>query len=222
MASQLYLALGDSITCGYHATHPTRTYVHQVTQYLRAEQMATAANVIARNGWTSHQLLHALQTLPRPLLEQTHIATVLIGGNNLRRQYYRLFGHTTPLNLITHTVESFSASVARICETLARGGVQHVFLGTIYNPFPNAPIVTHAIDAINHAIRKQANEYGCVFVDVFPLFDRSQNTYIQHYRTGTLADMATPFRRPIHPNDAGHTVIATAFVRHVRERFATL
>jgi len=222
VARTLYLALGDSITCGYSATQTTRTFVYQVMQHLQEHAITTETRMVAQHSWTSRQLWLAAQTLPPAVWQNAGVATILIGGNDLRRQYYSLFGHPAPLQVVTRAVEGFSASLQRLCQQTSERGIPHVFIGNIYNPFPNAPMVMHAIENLNAVIQTHANTYNFTLVDLYSAFDMHQRRFIHHYRTGRIEDMATPFRRPIHPNDEGHQIIAKQFIRHIVQSFAKM
>ncbi|MCY0881184.1 MAG: SGNH/GDSL hydrolase family protein, partial [Firmicutes bacterium] len=91
MARDIYVALGDSITAGYDATHPAHTFVHQFYTVIRRRQLAQRTTVIAQNGWDTQTLQRAVQSSWPKLWDEVSLATVLIGGNDLRKLLTRQF-----------------------------------------------------------------------------------------------------------------------------------
>lgn len=76
-----YLALGDSYTIGAAVAASARYPVQTVQQLRGAGIFFNSPEIIAQSGWTTNNLLNALQLQP-PLLAQYDLVTLLIGVNN--------------------------------------------------------------------------------------------------------------------------------------------
>jgi lysophospholipase L1-like esterase len=78
-----YLALGDSYTIG-EAVPLNRSFPYQVVQLLRKKEYNfNAPEIIAKTGWTSDELLEAINNYE--LLSKYDFVTLLIGVNNQYR-----------------------------------------------------------------------------------------------------------------------------------------
>src|SRR5687767_10950909 len=78
-----YLALGDSYTIG-EQVHLSESFPYQFVQILRKKGVEIAApEIIAKTGWTSDELLHAISGFD--FLPAYNIVTLLIGVNNQYR-----------------------------------------------------------------------------------------------------------------------------------------
>lgn len=80
---QQYLALGDSYTIG-EGVALFHSFPYQLTQALRTNGIAVSApEVIAKTGFTTHELLTQLETTR--LLDNYELVTILIGVNDQYR-----------------------------------------------------------------------------------------------------------------------------------------
>src|SRR5918995_3782342 len=80
-----YVALGDSLATGYGAF--VKGYVPRYEAYVETDTgVAVTRTNLARNGWTSSQLLSALSSDPtfRSAIREAEIVTWNIGGKDLR------------------------------------------------------------------------------------------------------------------------------------------
>lgn len=76
------LALGDSYTIG-EGVAPADAWPRQLITALRhKEQLCEEPRIIARTGWTSHDLLQALDTAEPELTPPYDLVSLLIGVNN--------------------------------------------------------------------------------------------------------------------------------------------
>ncbi|MCL6592562.1 MAG: SGNH/GDSL hydrolase family protein [Alicyclobacillus sp.] len=215
MPREVYLALGDSITAGYNASHPQSTYVWRVLQHARACGLARRGQVLARHLWTARDLLQATRQLPEALRSSTRLVTVLIGGNDLRRLLRRYYlpapvgGDITPSH-IERSLAALQPALLELCEQVASWQVPYRVLCTVYNPAPHSDLACFALNQLNRIIRSVAQRADWCVAEVAEGFVGREADWIDEYRTGRLEDLVLPWRRPIHPNDAGHAGIACA------------
>lgn len=228
MERHIYLALGDSITAGYDATHPDMAFVGHVSTYLRQRGLARRTMVLAQNGWTTKDVLQASSLIHASVWNQTNVLTLLIGGNDLRTLLRRILftGPSLPPRLVDQRLQAFSYHLNLLCRSVRKHDIPHVLVATVYNPAPNYPLAVHAIESLNEIIREVTNHNGFELVDLYSEFQTHEAQYIEGYRTGRLEDLASPLRRPIHPNNLGHWQIAELMMsrlsspakRHRRDR----
>jgi lysophospholipase L1-like esterase len=212
MTRNQYLSLGDSITCGIGATEKERGYGALVADALRERAVCTRAACVAGPTWTAQHLLHAVRAIPEESWQDTYVATILIGGNDLRRRYYSYLASPTPSREIQRAIESCTHALSSILELIREHGVPHVIVQTLYNPFPRSQCAVTAVRNLNQSICKVAARLGCETVDLYPLFAGREAEWMARFRTGRIEDLSIPFGRPIHPNDAGHQIIAEAVI----------
>lgn len=220
MSRNLYLSLGDSIACGVGANQRDNGYTQQLARTLSEQSLCTEFQSVAGLTWTSQNLLRSARNLPQDVWDRTHILTLLIGGNDLRRHYYSILSHPMPSQAISRAVENCTHTVTNIFDVIAEHNIPAVFVLTLYNPLPNSQSATNAIMKLNEALAGAANKRGFHLVDLYSLFLNNEPQWIDRYRTGQLQDLCTPFGRPIHPNEYGHQAIAQA-VQHCLESLLT-
>ncbi|CAM3922368.1 SGNH/GDSL hydrolase family protein [Alicyclobacillus pomorum] len=215
-----YLALGDSITCGVGATAPANGFAQGVADALAQSSLCAGWQSIAGPHWTTQNLLRTMRSLDTQVWEQARVVTVLIGGNDLRRRYYSFLSHPATMQAISRAVDSCGHMLAHVLELVKEQGIPCVVVGTLYNPLPHAHVAVSAVTRLNEQIAWAASRSGCHVVDLYSLFLGHEHEWIAQYRTGHMQDLATPFCRPIHPNDEGHQVIASAMLNKVLEVLA--
>lgn len=224
MKRDVYLALGDSITAGHGATHPRYGFTAYVSRFTRQRNLTTRTMVIAKNGWTSKDILRVCHTLPPELFQQTRVLTLLTGGNDLRkllrRQYLSFSGSPLTESNVEQQVREYEFYMDRIFHLLVQYPIPHVLVGTVYNPAPNFPIAVGAMTKLRDVTRRIGQRYQVPVVDVYERFDTNEAYLIEGYRMGRLEDLSVPFRRPIHPNNTGHKAIADLFTSQLRQRLA--
>lgn len=215
----IYLALGDSITYGYDATHDGRKYVDLLTRKL-AERRRTHSFVQAKPGYTAAQLARSLDRVPECILREAALTTLMIGGNDLLRTmpwYLR-----DPVTATERLDAQFRPYVHEILGKATGIPQSPVLLCTVYNPFPKWEVAATAVAALNTIIADIGRSRGCVIVPVHERMRGQEARCIQDYRNGDQGDFRI-VGNPIHPNDEGHACIADAIFDvyrslHVRRR----
>ena len=241
----LYLALGDSVAAGIGATVPAEGgYVNRVFTDLQATGGGiTALSNLAAGGETTASLIsggqldRAVATIADPA-NNIRVVSLSIGGNDLLGL---LSGGPCTLDpagdacqqlVITSLdgfVHNYPVILQRLSDALAAKGSDGVlFVHTYYNPFSGTGTAFEGpVDAallgsdgvidcaagetdpsamgLNDILACTGAAYGAHIVDVQPRF-------AQRGLALTLIS-----RRDIHPNDAGHTVIASALEEAVTE-----
>jgi len=239
-ATRVYIALGDSLAYGIGASDRTRTaYVPLLFQYFqqpRAENAHVLRN-LSRPGETSDsfivggQLALAVAAITDPTTD-TRVVTLDIGGNDL---LYLVAGPPCQSDpggalcqaLVAEQLRKFAINYAVILAALSSAlendpGKETLFVMTYYNPYggtghpyePFADGVLLGSDLVidcsapagdprvglNDLIACIGAASGAVVADVYPAFgDRALE--LTHIARGD-----------IHPNDAGHAVIAQTFI----------
>ncbi|GMA51116.1 hypothetical protein GCM10025857_24730 [Alicyclobacillus contaminans] len=210
MPRTLYLALGDSITKGVGATVPSNGFAACTANVLKSQSICTEWLPVAGPYWTTANLLRACREMTPETWRNVRVATVLIGGNDLRRRYYGLLTHRAPMQALARAVDASACALAAVFEVLRERRVPYVVVGSLYNPLPNASLAEAAITRFNQHLAKSAAAFHFPVVNLYTLFRGHEPNWIARYRTGQIQDLATPYCRPIHPNDDGHGVIAQA------------
>lgn len=219
MNRNLYLALGDSITAGYGASHPSHCFVRYVSDYIKAKSIAERTMVIAQNGWTSKDVQIAANLIHPSIWDRVEVLTLVAGGNDLRsllrRMYLPVGGYPLSKQIVHQKLQEFSYHMNLLSESIAAHHTPHVIVTTVYNPAPNFPLAVYAIESLNHRILDIAKSHSFEVVDIYTAFQNHEASYIEGYRSGRFEDLATPFRRPIHPNNAGHQQIANLLMQQL-------
>ena|SRR5258708_5563379 len=153
-----YLALGDSYTIG-EGISLHQGYPYQTIQFLRAAGHEFAApEIIARTGWTTDELSHALTTVR--LLPAYDFVTLLIGVNNQYRgrdasEYAAQFG------ALLHKAIHLTGTPAK------------VFVLSIpdwgYSPFAatrDKNLISGEIDAFNAVAEQITQQQKVHFIDI--------------------------------------------------------
>jgi lysophospholipase L1-like esterase len=239
-ATRVYIALGDSLAYGIGASDRTRTaYVPLLFPYFqqpRAENVRVLHN-LSRPGETSDsfiaggQLALAVAAIADPTTD-TRVVTLDIGGNDL---LFLISGPPCQSDpggalcqaLVAEQLRKFAINYAVILEALSSAlerdpGKETLFVMTYYNPYggtghPYEPFADGvllgsdlAIDCsapagdpragLNDLIACIGAASGAVVADVYPAFgDRALE--LTHIARGD-----------VHPNDAGHALIAQTFI----------
>ncbi len=225
-----YTALGDSICYGLWAS-PGGSYPSQYRGFLQTDNSVTV-NVDNQGvpGWTSADLLNALQTnnTIRTSVAGARVITWDIGGNDMldARDSYKAStcGGADGQSCLRAAIVTFKSNWNAIVDqifALRAGG--NVLLQTmdIYNPYVNTDRAANTwpndgglndfqafkpyIDELNNFIRVSCAMRGIPYAKVYRAFN-GPNGDIDAGDRGYLS-----FVDGLHPNTAGHTVIATGF-----------
>ncbi|MGB8954487.1 MAG: SGNH/GDSL hydrolase family protein [Tumebacillaceae bacterium] len=215
-----YTALGDSITFGHSASSPCRAY----PSLLRAELQTrggAVVEVVAEPGWTSGALNAtvlgdgALELMPR-----SSVVTIWVGGNDLAYAGLRLLrsGQTGAgaQQALAGTFAAYGRNVAVLVAAVRRVSQAQILLCTQYNPFPHSPLAAQGVGALNQATFAAASQLNVQVAPVHEWFAGQEAALIAGYRSGRLEDALRSPRLPIHPDDAGHAVIASGLARLIR------
>jgi len=163
-----YLALGDSYTIGESVAETDRWPV-QLAEQLRDRNYALAAPmIIARTGWTTHDLLRGMdQNLD--VQRDFDLVSILIGVNN---QY-----QGKPVTEYEEELRQIFRRAINHSRTLEKG----VFAVSIpdygYTPFGAAKQekISAEIDRFNEVFERVANEYGVDFYNITPISRNTSN-----------------------------------------------
>ena len=156
-----YLALGDSYTIGEDVPAED-TYAAQLVDLLSRDGIKCRPNIIAKTGWTTHNLLEALDN-QKPASDYD-LVTLLIGVNN----QYQGRSMTEYEHELTVLIER---SIA-----LAGGKAEHVIVISI----PDYGVTPFAASLDQSRIHQQIEEFNLInrtiafshhvqYVDIFPL-----------------------------------------------------
>jgi lysophospholipase L1-like esterase len=220
-----YTALGDSLAYGLWGTPG---YVYRYDYYATIDNLVfVPVSDLGRRGWTSSDLLHALQTNQtfRSSVAASQIVTWNIGGNDLiaaRSSYKnRTCGGSDNQDCLRTTVASFEANWSAIIDqVLGLRSTSNTIIRTmdIYNPFVNR----------DKAADTWPDDGGLNDFQVFKPYIDAVNAYIATTATGhniPSAGVYLAFNGPngdqdpgdkgyisfdgLHPDNAGHRVIAS-------------
>lgn len=202
--------MGDSITAGDNASAPSRAYPSLVNCRLAASQRGTGhstLNVLAEPGWTSETLVEAVPSLfPDPLRVANYIS-IWIGGDDLAYAALAI-AQGAPKQVLATSLKTYGRDLTAIVTSVRRVSKARIVLCTQYNPFPNTPMASEAIAALNAITATVAAGTGTGLAPVHAWFEDRQGQLIAGFRTGRIQDVLASSRLPIHPNNLGHRVVA--------------
>lgn len=208
----LYAALGDSITHGYAATTDEHSYVSQVRSAL-AKSQPVSLFLNAKPGWTSKQLQKSLSTTPECIWEEAKLITLLVGGNDMLRAAPWLL-ESNPGQMMK-VADRLYENLTSILYTIRRPQ-STIVIATLYNPFPNSLMCEEYTDILNKSIRLLASREKLCLADVRKQFRHREDRFIEGYRRGSIRDLRLR-GNPVHPNDAGHSLIARTLLAAYRQ-----
>lgn len=205
----LYVALGDSITYGYSAVDMSNSYVNLLQEYLAHSGESVSVFSLCKPGWTSRQLLRAVQKVPRCIWQEAKTVTLLIGGNDLVNAFpFVLYRREVTVKKL---VDSLCKNVKDILRIVREEFSGELILATLYNPFPESSIATELLNATNRMLRQVAKSFRGKIADIEKVFRGSETQFIEKFKHGSLVDFRL-FRNPIHPTDEGHHAIAQSIM----------
>jgi lysophospholipase L1-like esterase len=220
-----YTALGDSLATG--AFPGIVSYVERYRTALGTRSRRTVAlNPLARNGWTSGDLLNALRDDPAygDALARSQVVTWDIGGNDLLRARSRYkagtCGGTDNQDCLRSTVQGFKSNWdAILAEILARRSPNNTVLRTmdLFNPYVSRDqtddswaadgglndyqVFKPYLDDVNRHIATTATRHGIAYAKVSEAFNGPQGNQDPLARGYLSLDR-------LHPSNAGHQRIA--------------
>ncbi|WP_067931875.1 SGNH/GDSL hydrolase family protein [Alicyclobacillus kakegawensis] len=202
-----FTALGDSITAGRDATSPGRAYPGLTASLLGKTGRPVVAHVLAEPGWTSAALTAAVLENPILPLRQSDAVVVWIGGDDLAYAGLRML-RGAPSTIVAKALTAYAKDLAFLCRLIRKVSNARILVCTQYNPFPNSPLARDAIGKLNHTTKQVAATAGAELMPVHAWFSGRQQAFIAGYRSGRIEDALASPVLPIHPNDAGHRMIA--------------
>lgn len=163
-----YLALGDSYTIGSSVT-AAESFPVQAAQLLKQQNLnMTAPEIIAVNGWTTVNLLNALNTQPKR--ESYTFVTLLIGVNN-QYQGGTLEDYKTDFSILLKKAIAYAGDIKK-----------HVFVLSIpdysITPFASGSDrekISREIDMFNAANKLISLDAGVHYIDVTPVSREAEN-----------------------------------------------
>ncbi|WP_054026002.1 SGNH/GDSL hydrolase family protein [Bacillus sp. FJAT-28004] len=211
----LYTALGDSITYGENASSFAKAYPQLAVSALnsRSRSHRVTGYVLARPGWSSYDLLHAVTWKGSSAINQSDVVSVWIGGVDLANAALSSLKNQQPL-AIKQILTPYKRNLHAILSHIKSESRAHIICCTQYNPFPNSPLAAASIDQLNYTINEVAQSYNAKIAPVHRWFEGKQAALVYGYRNGKLED-ALSLSLPIHPNDRGHQVIANGLTPYL-------
>ena len=162
-----FLALGDSYTIGQNVEEKDRWSV-QLIDLLKNDFYFTKHTIIARTGWTTEELIEAINT--QKITEQYDMVSLLIGVNNQYRGQ-SLEKYQTEFRALLNTSIIF-----------ARNQPKRVFVLSIpdwgMSPFGknmNPKQIGKEIDAFNEVAKIECQKLGITFIDITEISRKNTN-----------------------------------------------
>ncbi|WP_096439786.1 SGNH/GDSL hydrolase family protein [Alteribacter populi] len=193
----IYVAVGDSLTCGVGASAEEHSFPFQYFQSLKTTHSCKYTN-LGCSGMNSTELQQYLEKKNiKKIWRRATDITITIGGNDLIRTY-RANGSAWHFLV---TTQKLKWNLHRIISNIKTHNPRvHILIMGLYNPgiptHPHYHRLNTLIQRVNHMYACLSNKYSVDFIDPF------------HYfldRTHLLAD-------EIHPNDEGYRKISELFV----------
>jgi lysophospholipase L1-like esterase len=153
-----YLALGDSYTIGERVSEEER-WPNQLVKLLNAEGIQAEVTIIARTGWTTHELWEGIQA--REIQPPYDLVSLLIGVNNQYRGYNINEYREQFVFLLNKSIEYAGGEPNRVVVlSIPDWGVTPFASGR------DAKKIAEEIDEFNQVNRKLAEKAGAHHVDV--------------------------------------------------------
>ncbi|HEV7380203.1 MAG TPA: SGNH/GDSL hydrolase family protein [Dyadobacter sp.] len=163
-----FLALGDSYTIGQSVPEDQRWPVLMVKDLRRSGKSMANAEIIARTGWTTGDLLNTLNS--NPPKQKYNLVSLLIGVNN---QYQ---GRT-----IAEYKDEFNALLDKAV-SYSSGGKSKVFVLSIpdwgmtsYASGADRGKIAKEIDQFNEVAKGECNKQGITFINITEISRRALN-----------------------------------------------
>lgn len=163
MATLSYLALGDSYTIG-EAVELNESFPYQLVEVLKAKYLDfSAPKIVAKTGWTTDELRHAIQQ--EQITDTFDLVTLLVGVNNQYRGYSQ---------------DVYRKEFAELLETaigFAEGNKANVYVVSIpdwgVTEFAkqsgrDLKSISNEIDTFNEINRQETEAQQIVYVDITP------------------------------------------------------
>jgi lysophospholipase L1-like esterase len=208
---QSLVALGDSISFGYNLgvnnNHPSKDafpYVIGGNDNLRVRDLAEA-------GWTTTDLLNALDTSKyQEALKHTDVVTLDIGNNDLLHAASAILQkissdpnyHITLLDQLTmaNSIQQIQTNLPLIIAKIRQHTSTPIVIYTLYNPFPKLTIQNYIgelfIPTVNKIILGEAFKSNLLVADAYSAFSGHEIDYVR------------VLENDVHPTIEGQKVLA--------------
>lgn len=161
-----YLALGDSYTIGEGVSASER-WPMQLAAAVRDVGVALAdPDIVAKTGWTTTELLAALDALAPPLGTDYDLVSLLIGVNDQYRGLGARAFRDGLVTLLSRAVSYADDEPARVLVISIPDWSVTPFAGS--DP-RGAAAIANEIDEFNTLIRSEALDVSARFIDVTPV-----------------------------------------------------
>jgi lysophospholipase L1-like esterase len=160
-----YLALGDSYTIG-EGVYADERWPMQLAAAAREAGVPLAdPEIVAKTGWTSTELLAAIDALSPPLRTDYDLVSLLIGVNDQYRGLGARAFRTGFVRLLSRAVNYARNEAGRVLVLSIPDWGSTPFANT--DP-RGALAIAHEIDEFNAVIRDEARAASARFVEVTP------------------------------------------------------
>ncbi|MHC1696215.1 MAG: GDSL-type esterase/lipase family protein [Eubacteriales bacterium] len=235
-------ALGDSIPAHYGLPEE-QGYVAVLASLMKDSGIDTTVQNFAVSGLTTDALLAMLKKPEASVLSGADIITLSIGGNDVLGLFVDIIKSSlaglgvsditkltpeimlklseTPLSadqlaVLQTGVKTFAANFPLIITSLRTAAPDAMLLvSTVYNPFPkDTALYTSAdtvLSAINAVIAQGAGQY--TVADTYNTFADATSSMVNFDLTKGITD--------IHPNEAGHKLIAELHMKTILAAYTT-
>ena len=215
----LLVALGDSITAGVGGKW-NKGYAEHLHDLLKTRHPELKLINWGIPGLTVPRLRKAIargEHLHDTIAQATCIV-MTIGGNDLIDALPKKLPEELG-QLVEHPSRQLAHDLDELLLTIRSITKSPLYLGDLYNPFPQSPFAAELIGLINRIyLHPLAVRYPSVhIVHLNDVLRGQEHDTIQYYKSGTLRDLKRWWRRPIHPNDQGHELIAHAFFTEIEK-----
>lgn len=176
------VALGDSITFGYNLENNNKHTSRQAFPYVIGEEANVRVNDLGKPGWTTSQLLDALNNDEKfqEAVKHSDYVTVTIGNNDLLHAFED--GNVTESEVLT-TLDNLKAILVNIRSLTDAPIVVY----NVYNPFQVTDVFRHhAGDLLLPKINTQIelltaslNDQKIVVADAYGAFGQNQELYVR-------------------------------------------
>lgn len=235
------IALGDSISA-FYGVDEEDGYVAKLSELLKTKKIDNEFTNLAISGLDTQTLLEQLAEKDvLAQLKNADIITLNIGGNNVLKPFIEILSENfkalkitditkvSPVVLMAFMtkkltdkqmaslmegVKIFEEDFPEIIEILHTSAPNaEIFVNTVYNPIPSMLGVYEAseivIPSINEYITDNGKGLGYTVVDVYSVYKESPEIITNFSPVSGSVD--------IHPNTAGHTLIAKAVAEEIEK-----
>jgi acyl-CoA thioesterase I len=212
----VYTALGDSITAGEGVSSPYKSFPNLVVPMLSRDVGSATVQILAYPGWTSAALVSAVFANSDVNLRVSRAITIWVGGDDVVSAAMGMLNGMKPTVMAT-TLKRYGENISVLVQTIQKVSSAKIILCTQYNPFPNTPMASTTIAALNEVTCTVAARQKVRIAPSASWFLGRERELIQGYTTGRIEDVIQSGHAAVHPNDFGHRVIANGLYPFIRE-----